>query len=868
VSGPSVYERAAALGLRRPRTVLAAAGFLAGLSVASGLAMRFRSDVSDMVPAADAPLVRVLEDVFGATDGAFLLVTAGPSSGEADLLAFARAFEERIRGEPDVRAVTHGWAGTARRLMTGDLLARAPLFARPEEVAAVDRLLTPEGVAEAVEKQSHRLSLPGGGGEAAEWAARDPLELGRFIASRLGSLRGSFRFRRGSMDFVSEDGRSLLVRIEGNARADDIARVKPLVRAIRGAAAAARDDVAGARGAAADIAFGLTGGYAFAAESEAALRSDLTRNVTWSVILVLALIGWATRRVLLVVPAFLTLALGIAIGFGAFSLLRRDVAALALVSGAILAGLGVDFVIHLVLPALARGGGPTRAAVLGAAREAGPSLLFAALTTAAAFLAFLIVGERFLGDLGLLSACGILSCLAASLVVLPAALGAWVARAEAAARSRARPAGRAGAPPRSLGTGALAAAARRAPHAVLAAAAVLSAAALGSLAWRPPGLEEDLRRLHPRGSEAIAVQERIAATFGGGGDPLLLVIEAEADAATDPRGRALAAAARLEPRLRTLEERGLIAAWLSPAHLVPPAPEQEAVIEVLARKDAGAIEAAFRAALDAEGFDPAAFAGAIAALREALALHAPIGPAGLDAAGLGDELGRLLGARGGKGYALVAVHPAAGIWKREEERAVSGALAEAMAAEGVTGQVGGLLAMSVRSASLIVEEFLEVSAAAAAAVVLLVAVLFRRPAGALALLPVALGALWTAAACGALGIRLNFMNVGILPMVLGIGVDSGIHMVRRWLDHPARDAAAVLRAAGPAVILSALTTVAAFGTMAFSTSPGIASVGAVAGIGVTACLAASTTALPAALELLSRRAGNPPAPPRGPRTTG
>jgi hypothetical protein len=117
------------------------------------------------------------------------------------------------------------------------------------------------------------------------------------------------------------------------------------------------------------------------------------------------------------------------------------------------------------------------------------------------------------------------------------------------------------------------------------------------------------------------------------------------------------------------------------------------------------------------------------------------------------------------------------------------------------------------------------------------------------LLPVECGALWTAGLFALLGLKLNFMNIAILPMLLGLGVDYGIHIVHRFRLHGGLDVQEALRFTSTAVCLGALTTMVGFGSLALSVNQGIASVGLVALTGMTACLLASLFTLPAALHI-------------------
>jgi predicted RND superfamily exporter protein len=121
----------------------------------------------------------------------------------------------------------------------------------------------------------------------------------------------------------------------------------------------------------------------------------------------------------------------------------------------------------------------------------------------------------------------------------------------------------------------------------------------------------------------------------------------------------------------------------------------------------------------------------------------------------------------------------------------------------------------------------------------------------LAVLPTLLGAGAMLALMGALGVDFNPLDVMALPLVLGIAVDDGVHLVHRFLAEGG-DLAATLRGTGRSVVLTSLTSLAAFGVLAFASHRGLASFGAAAGLGVAASLVLSVLVLPQALLALSR----------------
>jgi hopanoid biosynthesis associated RND transporter like protein HpnN len=121
----------------------------------------------------------------------------------------------------------------------------------------------------------------------------------------------------------------------------------------------------------------------------------------------------------------------------------------------------------------------------------------------------------------------------------------------------------------------------------------------------------------------------------------------------------------------------------------------------------------------------------------------------------------------------------------------------------------------------------------------------------LAFFPLALAAALTCASLVVLGQPFNFANVIVLPMLIGMSVDSGVHLVHRHRTDEAEDVLGTSTAR--AVFYAAVTTMLSFGSLAFAPHRGIASIGALLTIGVGLVLVCYVVVLPAVLEWDDRR---------------
>ena len=118
----------------------------------------------------------------------------------------------------------------------------------------------------------------------------------------------------------------------------------------------------------------------------------------------------------------------------------------------------------------------------------------------------------------------------------------------------------------------------------------------------------------------------------------------------------------------------------------------------------------------------------------------------------------------------------------------------------------------------------------------------------LTLFPLAIGTLWMVGAMHLLDMSFNFASMMGIPLILGIGVDSGIHLVHRYRQ--GTSPALLAETTGKAVFLSSMTTMVGMGSMVVGVHGGVHSLGQVLLIGVTSCLISATFVLPAVMQLI------------------
>lgn len=146
---------------------------------------------------------------------------------------------------------------------------------------------------------------------------------------------------------------------------------------------------------------------------------------------------------------------------------------------------------------------------------------------------------------------------------------------------------------------------------------------------------------------------------------------------------------------------------------------------------------------------------------------------------------------------------------------------------------------------------------ALSAITLILLVYFRNLAHTvLALLPKLVGIIWMLAIMNVCGVDFNPVNFVALPMILGIGLIFGVHVVHSMIENP--QATLFRQSTGPAVALSGLTTIIGFATLLGANHRGVASFGFVMTVGVAANLITSLFLLPCLMRWLAQgRASRP-----------
>jgi hopanoid biosynthesis associated RND transporter like protein HpnN len=679
----------------------------------------------------------------------------------------------------------------------------------------------------------------------------------------------------------SDDRQLLFVLATPRADAGDFDQFRLAAQRIR-------QDIQELRRAYPDLEVGLTGEDMLEFDEMAAAQRDMGLATVISLVGVACLFIAFFRGVVRPGLAIATLVIGIAWSLGFTTLAVGHLNIFTIAFGPMLVGLGIDYGIHLLTryEAERRAGRSLQAALEATLSGTGAGLASAALTTAAAFYSLAYADFLGLRELGVITGSGLLLILVATLTVLPALLVLDERRRRMPTAAAAAAQGeRAG----------YLAPLYRYPRATLAVSALL--AGLSLLELGHVDTDFNLLRLQSQDSEAVVwaqrmfesskrsvlVAELAAASLGEVQRkvaalqrfPVVERVDSPLAVLPEAQDRQLALLAELRPLIADVELRPTAASFDLDAFrgilqrlaaklgedaemaqpsadgLAAQAREVRQLIEELLRRleqlgSAAATQAlsAFQRQLQDD------VAAKLALLRRQL--HAT--PVTL--ADLPPELrARYIGKTGR--YRLF-VFPSENVWDYPALSRFVEAL-QTVDAKAIGTPVAN--SEYIRT----IQKGYEAAGFYALCGILLLAFLTFRSAQAtlLALVPLGIGAIWTVGLMAWFDVRFNMANLLFIPLIIGMGIDNGIHVVHRFLAERANGVSVPLaRSTGKAITLSSLTTIVGFGSLMVSGHHGIHSLGLLVTLGVGSVLAASLTTLPSLLTLLGSGGGAPVQAPR------
>jgi uncharacterized protein len=668
--------------------------------------------------------------------------------------------------------------------------------------------------------------------------------------------------------FLSDDQRLLFILAEPDSERGSFTGDRAAIEGVRAT-------VARLQGEFPDVHVGVTGKPALSNDEMTAAFDDSRRATYLAFGLTLALLLAAFLRVGKPLIMLAVLSLSLCWAIGAATLVIGHLSLFSVMFISIVIGIGIDYGIYFLFryeEELFLGRNLQEALEITAART-GPGMLLGAVTAAATFYVLMLTDFRGVQELGFISGTAILLAWTAMMTVFPATL-ALVDR-----RHAARPRGSV---PRAIALESvhvpLVDRVTGHPRSVLVVAAAVTVVSTLAVGW--VGFDYNLLNLQAEGTESVTWEKKILATSGRSGFAALssadtldelhrrqqafrrLETVSEVDSALllipdqqSEKQKIIADFApivgpvrvnrpmrlELEPligALETLERRLRVAGGET-----PPGDTQRELARTA--EDIGRLVNRLRRT------DPETATASLELLQRQIyrdfrtsfqRLQANLSPRAVGLADVPPEIRRKFISADGR--FLLQIHPAVDIWDRD------GAARFVADLRSVDPEVTGTPIITHEAILLMERAYKQGTVYAIVVVSALTALVLRRVRQTLlALLPLALGLVWTAGLMYVFDLKFNLGNVFGLPLILGAAAEYGLNILMRYIEGREHGGPLVARSTVMAVLVSGLTTVVGFGSLMLAHHRGIYGLGLLLSLGTVASLVAALVVLPVLLRL-------------------
>ncbi|MEM6550605.1 MAG: MMPL family transporter [Planctomycetota bacterium] len=550
--------------------------------------------------------------------------------------------------------------------------------------------------------------------------------------------------------------------------------------------------------------FEAVGGHMMAAEAAGRVRDDIKGSVLFASVGLVGVFLIVWRRLTPIVLLLTTTLVAMFTAFGLFGLTGMRLSPLAALSGGMLAGLGVDYGIHLlteVRRAAPDGTTPVQRA-WSAARTLARPIATACITTTCGFLALLATEPTALKQLAVLGGLALACAAIASLTLLPTLTGLCKTVTP-----------RTSATPHRLLVWALA-------HSTwlrVAGIAFVLVMILSAVLIRGDDSALTLYNLHPQPNPTLEAQQRMERSFGQRQGSVLVLIEAED-------------AGQLYERLDRLHGLDTPFEKASALSLLPEAGADVRNSALLADIDPVEVKRLLLEAAGQAGFRPAVFEPAGDFLAGFLATPSP----GLEALARSGAGGLFFPSPfDADAPATVALLVPTRSWARESDRREDlDGLREALS--GLDGfQATGLDLISEQMRKQLRRDLLRAFAWSVIPIGLVLLVSLRRVGRVVVtVLPPAMGLL-AALLVQRLGSgQWNVVTLAAVPLLLGIGVDASLLLG----DAVARGCVVTIRSRLTGIHLTFVTTFIGFGSLMWTSIPAVRELGWMVTAGLVAVL--------------------------------
>ena len=801
-----------------------------------------KTTVRDLLPAHNQ-VVKNFEDTvadFDLIDRIVVVLKFDPENLEA-AQAFAEIFVDQIREQKKVDYYLH-W-------ITANLFAQTqstnwhqylqylPRVLPYQQIPHLIDRLSDEGIRARVQENRRDLES---GFTAKVLIEKDPLNLLEFAAPYRDEIAGNYRVNFTDGFIVSKDKGMLLIIGKPTKPPDDVEFSKELNDFFSENIAEAEeiflDEGEGDPKELFQI--GLTGPHPTTAQENKMIKNDVINMFVTSFAMVIFLFVLAYGRPLAIIYVGLPLLCAeiwtLGIGYLLFGRLNLLTAAFS----AVIVGLGIDYAIHIFsryLDERGKGLSPLKAMQISLS-QTGMGTAIGGLTTAGAFLAMGISNFSGLQEFAIIAALGILLCMFQMFIILPCLLFL---------REKFRRQGKPVPPAqRDFHVEKLLSICFKYKKTTM--ALLLGTTVFLGIQALQLRFNTDIRSVRAKSNSSISLQNEVTERVGGSLRSLSFVLSSKTEAGLYQLHD------QLLPELKRLKEEGGLVRFDSLLTILQNPQHQQQNLAAL--KNAGLTSAqianSFTDAMEQQQFllteESRRYIenlGAGVETSEPLSLKTVL-------ASEGNFTRPFLHYSDGTFKTLIHLYPSKGLWeKNTTEELTERILSAAPETDQSHIFVTGIQTISNELKKLVKDSFKYSTIFSIALVFLIMYLHFRNfSLLALTLFPLVIGVIWMLGFMKVLGLDITILNFVATPLIIGIGIDDGIHIVEKYLHRDSPQIDKLIATCGKAVTLTSLTTILGFSSLFMADYSGFQSLGLCAIMGVLFCWMSSVIMLPLVME--------------------
>ncbi len=839
-----ILELICRVSTRFPLTVLLVFG---GCAIA-GFAVLPRIHISANLIAGIGETIPVIKltyennRLFGEQDSLILALKFPEPPGEARK-PFIEGLGRRLEDAPGVRRVLYRFLDPDDEEEVAALFTRFFTGMNEEEARTVEKMFTPEGISDALRRNRNRLFLSGNP-YLQRRIIEDPVELGQFVAESLKRRIGHISLGDIYLFVASPDGTTYLIQITPDFPSSDVARARTLVRELNDIVPTTIERLTQAIPGAAEkfegLEWRLTGKTAFHAESDILFDREMLLIFALSGGLVFGFLLLVYRSLRSVALLMAPIIVAVGVNYAIVYLVYDSINPVVMASLGILFGLGADFGIHLwgrLREEIDRGAAPLEA-LPNVFRHVGPPVCLGAFTSAIAFLCLMFSRQYAMGQFGFVCATGVLSALICTLFLFPAFVG-LLSRRSGGSFPRLRL-------PFKFPVGFIVRRAR-----IIQVAFPIALVVMGLFAARLSYEEDLFKAFFAEGLRSMKAADRISREFGSNfSQPTFLSFDVE------DRDRGVRVQRELDAVLARLTRSGdEIASFDSVSYLTAP-PEvrqrNRALLSTIVERE-DTLRTVFEKNLESSEFSVEARRRLLDSFDKTMDLQADIAAeTGAHPLGPSEKIAQswYVARIDGVYRFLTKVRYTDAVDDPVALQEVDRRIMRTVSALPVDVKMSGpRQAMDALLATLVSELF-RLGGYAVLLVVIFLLIVFRNPSGvAFSLIPMVGAFCVTMGLLGAAKVGIPFSIIGTAPLIFGLAVDNGIHVVMRFYDEADGSVEEVVSRLAPMVLSTSLTTMLGFLAMVVSYHYALRFLGWAMVIGMTASPALTLIVLPAYLTM-------------------